>query len=70
MVEYQLGKDTSLGFHVDDSEVMPRQLSYLFTVQLCPCLFFILNKVTLNVCLGDVFTGGQLFFRGVRHAHL
>jgi hypothetical protein len=48
VVEYELGKDTNLGFHVDDSEV------------------------TLNVCLGDVFTGGHLFFKGVRcdkHVH-
>ncbi len=42
IVEYQVGKDLSLDFHVDASDV------------------------TLNVCLGKQFTGGELFFRGVR----
>eukprot|EP01104_Vermistella_antarctica_P007012 TRINITY_DN1773_c0_g1_i1.p1 TRINITY_DN1773_c0_g1~~TRINITY_DN1773_c0_g1_i1.p1 ORF type:complete len:435 (-),score=67.51 TRINITY_DN1773_c0_g1_i1:42-1346(-) len=42
VVEYEVGKDTSLDFHVDDSEV------------------------TLNLCLGDTFQGGDLFFGGVR----
>ncbi|KAK9105843.1 hypothetical protein Scep_022687 [Stephania cephalantha] len=37
-----LNRFTSVGFHVDDSEV------------------------TLNVCLGKQFSGGQLFFRGIR----
>jgi hypothetical protein len=41
-VEYKIGKDTSLDFHVDASDV------------------------TLNVCLGKEFTGGSLFFRGIR----
>jgi len=41
-VSYEIGKDTNLSFHKDDSEV------------------------TLNVCLGDRFTGGDLFFGGVR----
>lgn len=43
-VEYEVGKDTSLDFHVDASDV------------------------TLNVCLGREFTGGTLFFRGIRCA--
>lgn len=40
------------------------------------CMIFILSlflgfhvddsEVTLNVCLGKHFTGGELFFRGVR----
>jgi hypothetical protein len=42
IVEYQVGKDAALDFHVDASDV------------------------TLNVCLGKAFTGGTLFFRGVR----
>jgi hypothetical protein len=42
IVEYQVGKDVKLDFHVDASEV------------------------TLNVCLGKAFTGGELYFRGVR----
>jgi len=42
IVEYELGKDTQLGFHVDASDV------------------------TLNVCLGKEFTGGELFFHGMR----
>jgi hypothetical protein len=42
VVEYQIGKDTELDFHVDASDV------------------------TLNVCLGKQFEGGELFFRGVR----
>jgi hypothetical protein len=42
VVEYQPGKDVSLDFHVDASDV------------------------TLNVCLGKEFTGGELYFRGVR----
>ncbi|EFJ11171.1 hypothetical protein SELMODRAFT_126754 [Selaginella moellendorffii] len=42
VVEYSIGGDLDLGFHVDDSEV------------------------TLNVCLGKEFDGGELFFRGVR----
>ena len=44
VVEYKVGKDEKLDFHVDDSEV------------------------TLNVCLGRIFTGGTLFFRGIRCA--
>jgi hypothetical protein len=44
IVEYKIGKDTSLDFHVDASDV------------------------TLNVCLGKQFTGGTLFFRGIRCA--
>jgi hypothetical protein len=42
VVEYKPGKDVSLDFHVDASDV------------------------TLNVCLGKKFTGGELYFRGVR----
>jgi hypothetical protein len=42
IVEYKIGKDTELSFHVDASDV------------------------TLNVCLGREFTGGELFFHGVR----
>jgi hypothetical protein len=42
VVEYKPGKDVSLDFHVDVSDV------------------------TLNVCLGKKFTGGELYFRGVR----
>jgi hypothetical protein len=42
VVEYKPGKDVSLDFHVDASDV------------------------TLNVCLGKEFTGGELYFRGVR----
>ncbi len=42
IVEYGMNKDTSLGFHTDDSEI------------------------TLNVCLGKHFTGGTLYFDGVR----
>jgi hypothetical protein len=42
IVEYALGKDVDLGFHVDVSEV------------------------TLNVCLGEQFSGGTLYFEGVR----
>lgn len=42
IVEYAVGKDTSLDFHVDASDV------------------------TLNVCLGREFTGGTLYFRGIR----
>lgn len=41
-VEYALGKDLELGFHVDASDV------------------------TLNVCLGSDFLGGDLYFRGIR----
>jgi hypothetical protein len=44
IVEYEIGKDVSLDFHVDASDV------------------------TLNVCLGKQFTGGTLFFRGIRCA--
>jgi hypothetical protein len=42
IVEYALGKDTDLGFHVDISDV------------------------TLNVCLGEEFSGGALYFEGLR----
>ena len=42
IVEYGKGRDRSLGFHVDDSEV------------------------TLNLCLGDSFTGSELYFQGRR----
>jgi hypothetical protein len=42
VVEYELGKETKLDFHVDASDV------------------------TLNVCLGREFTGGELFFQGLR----
>lgn len=42
VVEYEVGKDVKLDFHVDASDV------------------------TLNVCLGQQFTGGELYFRGVR----
>ena len=42
IVEYGMEKDTSLGFHTDDSEI------------------------TLNVCLGKHFTGGTLYFEGLR----
>lgn len=42
IVEYALGKDTDLGFHVDIADV------------------------TLNVCLGETFTGGSLYFEGMR----
>jgi len=42
IVEYAMKKDTSLGFHTDDSEI------------------------TLNVCLGKNFTGGTLYFAGIR----
>jgi hypothetical protein len=44
IVEYAVGKDTLLDFHVDASDV------------------------TLNVCLGKEFTGGTLYFRGIRCA--
>lgn len=40
-VQYQLGGDRNLGFHVDDSDV------------------------TMNLCLGKTFEGGDLFFRGL-----
>lgn len=42
IVEYKMGKDVQLDFHVDASDV------------------------TLNVCLGREFTGGELFFHGIR----
>jgi hypothetical protein len=42
VVEYAMGKDVKLDFHVDMSDV------------------------TLNVCLGKQFTGGNLYFGGVR----
>jgi hypothetical protein len=42
VVEYKPGKDVSLDFHVDASDV------------------------TLNVCLGKSFSGGELYFKGVR----
>lgn len=42
VVQYGMGRDVDLGFHVDDAEV------------------------TLNVCLGKQFSGGELYFRGVR----
>jgi hypothetical protein len=42
VVEYKPGKDVSLDFHVDASDV------------------------TLNVCLGKKFSGGELYFRGLR----
>jgi hypothetical protein len=45
IVEYQVGKDTKLDFHVDDSEV------------------------TINLCLGETFTGGDLYFGGIRCSH-
>ena len=41
-VDYGLGRDLDLGFHMDDSEV------------------------TLNLCLGERFEGGELYFRGER----
>lgn len=44
LVEYQPGKDVSLDFHVDASDV------------------------TLNVCLGREFAGGELYFGGIRCA--
>ncbi len=44
VVEYQIGKDESLSFHVDQSDV------------------------TLNVCLGEEFVGGNLYFGGIRCA--
>jgi len=44
LVEYELGKDTKLDFHRDDSEI------------------------TLNLCLGSKFEGGDLYFGGVRCA--
>lgn len=44
VVSYDLGRQESLDFHVDDSEV------------------------TLNVCLGEEFEGGDLLFQGVRCA--
>jgi len=43
-VEYKVGKDVELDFHVDQSDV------------------------TLNVCLGTTFSGGTLYFRGIRCA--
>ncbi|MEC7986555.1 MAG: hypothetical protein VX278_15420 [Myxococcota bacterium] len=42
VVDYGYGRDTDLGFHVDNSEV------------------------TLNVCLGDQFSGSELYFQGRR----
>lgn len=42
VVDYQMGGDRDLGFHVDDAEV------------------------TLNLCLGGGFEGGELFFEGRR----
>ncbi len=42
VVEYKIGKDVSLGFHTDDSDV------------------------TFNVCLGKKFTGGTIYFNGLR----
>src|SRR5687768_1964605 len=42
VVEYKIGKDVDLGFHIDDSEV------------------------TINVCLGQQFEGGGLYFEGIR----
>ena len=42
VVEYKMGKDVSLGFHTDDSDV------------------------TFNVNLGREFTGGTMYFHGLR----
>jgi hypothetical protein len=42
IVDYEIGKDKKLDFHVDDSEV------------------------TINVCLGESFEGGSLYFGGIR----
>ena len=42
VVDYQMGGDRDLGFHVDDAEV------------------------TLNLCLGGGFEGGELYFEGRR----
>lgn len=44
VVDYEIGKDEKLDFHVDQSEV------------------------TLNVCLGKDFVGGELYFGGIRCA--
>jgi hypothetical protein len=42
VVEYKMGKDVSLDFHSDDSDV------------------------TFNVCLGREFSGGEIYFNGLR----
>ena len=42
VVEYKMGKDVSLDFHSDDSDV------------------------TFNVCLGREFSGGTIYFNGLR----
>jgi hypothetical protein len=42
IVEYELGKDSKLDFHVDEADV------------------------TLNLCLGKEFKGGDLYFAGIR----
>jgi hypothetical protein len=42
IVEYEIGKDSKLDFHVDDADV------------------------TLNLCLGQEFKGGALYFAGAR----
>lgn len=44
VVDYEIGKDEELDFHVDQSDV------------------------TLNVCLGESFSGGELYFGGIRCA--
>lgn len=44
VVDYEMGKDEHLDFHVDQSDV------------------------TLNVCLGQTFTDGNLYFGGIRCA--
>ena len=42
-------------------------LTAVHTTIIIACIFVCVLQVTLNVCLGDVFTGGQLFFKGVRY---
>ena len=63
VVEYEPGKDINLGFHVDDSQV-----DDMLMHASCSAHHYqpLLLQVTLNVCLGREFTGGQLYFRGVR----
>ena len=55
VVEYKLGKDIDLGFHVGELKVG-------FSLQDD-------SEITLNLCLGKEFTGGGLYFKGVRCNH-
>jgi len=42
VVDYQIGKDEELDYHMDES------------------------LVTLNICLGEEFVGGDVYFNGIR----